>query len=93
VNAETQLFRYRLETDDTAARAAFVASLKIDWKKASPEETVEARRAFTKDPPNLGEESNYYKVLLGDDSLDFSSLLCVLYNLPYNHSQEGTRND
>lgn len=62
MNAETQLFRYRLETDDTAARAAFVASLKIDWKKASPEETVEARRAFTKDQPNLGEESNYYKV-------------------------------
>jgi DNA primase large subunit len=63
VNAETQLFRYRLETDDTSERAEFVGSLNLDWKEASPEETMEARRAFIKDKKHFGEEGSYYKVL------------------------------
>ncbi|KAA1107475.1 hypothetical protein PGT21_015009 [Puccinia graminis f. sp. tritici] len=62
VNAETQLFRYRLETDDTSERADFVGSLNLDWKEASPEETMEARRAFIKDKKHFGEEGSYYKV-------------------------------
>ncbi|KAI9607024.1 hypothetical protein KEM48_001626 [Puccinia striiformis f. sp. tritici PST-130] len=62
VNAETQLFRYRLETDDSAARTAFVSRLGLDWKDATPEETIEARRVVTKDKKQPGEEGVYYKV-------------------------------
>jgi len=49
VNAETQLFRYRFETDDTSERENFIRSLNIDWIEATPEEMIEARKAFIKD--------------------------------------------
>lgn len=62
VNAETQLFRYRLETEDTQEKDHFIKTLNLDWKEATVEEMLEIRRLFTKDGKYFGEEGEYFKV-------------------------------
>ncbi|POV94021.1 hypothetical protein PSTT_17062 [Puccinia striiformis] len=88
VNAETQLFRYRLETDDSAARTAFVSRLGLDWKDATPEETIEARRVVTKDKKQPGEEGVYYKQQKDQSSIilqEFSTKLLQALEITSKH--------
>ncbi|KAH9808200.1 eukaryotic and archaeal DNA primase, large subunit-domain-containing protein [Melampsora americana] len=57
VNAETLLFKFRFETEDTLERIKFIPSLKIDWQQVDQNEVAHIK-TMMKDP----NEDTYYKV-------------------------------
>ncbi|KAG0141134.1 hypothetical protein CROQUDRAFT_52178 [Cronartium quercuum f. sp. fusiforme G11] len=60
VSAETLLFRFRLETEDSVDRAKFIQELDIDWVLVEPNDPVRAQlREAIK---TSSDEESYYKI-------------------------------
>jgi DNA primase large subunit len=62
--AETMLFRFRFQNDDSRERRAFVESLSLDWEPVSDEERHEVNESLASSTPGLRrvDEETWYKV-------------------------------
>jgi len=60
--AETILFKHRFETDDASERAAFIASLGLDWEPVSAEERDVLSKPLLAASGQKKIEDGYYKV-------------------------------
>lgn len=62
--AETMLFRFRFQNDDSRERRAFVESLSLDWEPVSDEERHEVTESLASSTPGLRrvDEETWYKV-------------------------------
>lgn len=62
--AETMLFRFRFQKDDSRERRAFVDSLSLDWEPVSDEERAEVADHLIGSTPGLRrvEDETWYKV-------------------------------
>lgn len=62
--AETMLFRFRFQNDDSRERRAFVESLNLDWESVSDEERHELTESLANSTPGLRrvDEETWYKV-------------------------------
>ncbi|MBW0482611.1 hypothetical protein O181_022326 [Austropuccinia psidii MF-1] len=62
VNAETQLFRFKLETEDSLDKASFINSLKLDWLPVDKDKAAEIKTLFSKEGRNFQEDESYVQV-------------------------------
>ncbi|KAL1980768.1 hypothetical protein VTN96DRAFT_3575 [Rasamsonia emersonii] len=64
VRAETMLFKFRFQQDDTRERRAFIESLNLDWEPVSDEERQELSEHLVSATPGLrrSDEETWYKV-------------------------------
>lgn len=62
--AETMLFRFRFQKDDSRERRAFIESLNLDWESVSEEERNELADHLISSTPGLRrlDEETWYKV-------------------------------
>lgn len=62
--AETMLFRFRFQKDDSRERRAFIESLNLDWEPVSDEERRELSEHLVNATPGLRrvDEESWYKV-------------------------------
>lgn len=62
--AETMLFRFRFQRDDSRERRAFIESLNLDWEPVSEEERNELADHLLSSTPGLRrlDEETWYKV-------------------------------
>lgn len=64
VRAETMLFRFRFQQDDSREKRAFIESLNLDWEPVSDEERREVAEKLVSATPGLRrvDEETWYKV-------------------------------
>lgn len=62
VNAETLLFKFRLQTEDTLDRLNFIQSLNIDWQPVDKNEATQIRLQMNDVSKPSTDEDVYYKV-------------------------------
>ncbi|EAW08387.1 DNA primase subunit PRI2 [Aspergillus clavatus NRRL 1] len=64
VRAETMLFKFRFQLDDSRERRAFIESLNLDWESVSDEERRELAEKLANATPGLRrvDEESWYKV-------------------------------
>lgn len=62
--AETMLFRFRFQNDDSRERRAFVESLNLDWEPVSDEERHDITESLASSTPGLRrvDDETWYKV-------------------------------
>lgn len=62
--AETMLFRFRFQQDDSRERRAFIDSLSLDWEPVSDEERNEVAESLVSSTPGLRrvDDETWYKV-------------------------------
>lgn len=62
--AETMLFRFRFQQDDSRERRAFIESLNLDWEPVSEQERNEIAESLVNSTPGLRrlEDETWYKV-------------------------------
>lgn len=64
VRAETMLFKYRFQKDDSKERRAFIESLNLNWEAVSEEERPELAEQLVTSTPGLrrAEDEAWFKV-------------------------------
>jgi DNA primase large subunit len=64
VRAETMLFKFRFQKDDSKERRLFVESLNLDWEPVGEEERLEVSEHLISSTPGLrrSDEETWYKV-------------------------------
>lgn len=64
VRAETMLFKFRFQKDDSKERRLFIESLNLDWEAVSEEERLDVSEQLTSATPGLrrSDEETWYKV-------------------------------
>lgn len=64
VRAETMLFKFRFQKDDSKERRAFIDSLNLDWEPVTEEERQRLGEQLTNATPGVrrAEEETWYKV-------------------------------
>ncbi|KAH8700631.1 DNA primase large subunit [Talaromyces proteolyticus] len=64
VRAETMLFRFRFQKDDSKERRNFIESLNLDWEPVSEEERLEYSEELLHSTPGLrrADEESWFKV-------------------------------
>lgn len=62
--AETMLFRFRFQQDDSRERRAFIESLSLDWQPVTEEERNEVAESLINSTPGLRrlDDETWYKV-------------------------------